>query len=64
MEHNPLGLSISIRLDSEQYATLNKKLDQILSVLGNEAKLAGVTHELKTSQEALSSAIASDQPQP
>jgi len=61
---NPLGITLSVKFDPEQYHTLNSKLDLILAQLPDAAKLASVTAGLTKSGDALASAVAADQPKP
>ncbi len=60
------GLTITLKFDPEQYATINGKLDQLLAGMTDEqkAKLASVTAGLKKSGDTLAAAIKQNQPQP
>jgi len=62
--NNPLGVTLSIKFDPEQFDTLNHKLDKILAQLPDAAKLASVTAGLKASEDALSTAVEQNQPKP
>lgn len=61
---NPLGITLTVKFDPEQYQTLNGKLDKILAQLPDAAKLASVTAGLKASEDALSTAVEQNQPKP
>lgn len=58
------GLSVFVQIDPDQYDTLNRKLDRILQALEDKGKLSSVTAGLKKSGDALTEAVAENQPQP
>jgi hypothetical protein len=63
---NPLGITLSVKFDPEQYDTIIHKLNQLLAGMSDEqkAKIASVTAGLKTSEDLLSAAVEQNQPKP
>ena len=42
MDGSHLGLTVTLKIDSDQYTALNTKLDQILSHQSTDAELTGL----------------------
>jgi len=65
MSQDLAGLSISLRIDPDQFNVINRKLDLIIKALATLAEtgnLSAVTASLKASGDALAAAVAQDQP--
>ncbi len=72
---NPFGFDINIRLDQDQYRTIVGNQAKILQGIktlqdlfvasqDDPKKLAALTAQLKTANDALSAVVAQNQPQP
>jgi len=66
---NPLGVTLSIKFDPEQFDTLNHKLDKILAALGQKAdletlatKASEVSSRAKTEADSLQDLSKQNQP--
>jgi hypothetical protein len=70
-KQNIAGITVQLQMDQGQFDGLNTKLDainakldQVLKAIENKDNLSSVTATLKKSEDALSSVVEQNQPQP